>query len=212
MEDDAPRGNWGFIRIVVPIVVVAGIGTAIAFAVHDSAGVRREAPRVETLVTVMPPPPPPPKEPPPELERKEQEVVKTVEQPRPDATPRQITINGPAQAGGDAFNIGAGSGGGMVASGSDFENASYGRYLGAVFQQAIQEDETVSRLVFTAEVAVWLDGHGRVARVQIWRSSGDLRTDQSLIVAFHRMPAVDQPPPPGFGFPQRIRVTGRRAG
>ncbi|WP_194792018.1 TonB C-terminal domain-containing protein [Pseudomonas sp. UFMG81] len=95
---------------------------------NDMSGVRREAPKVPAIIPLPPPPPPPPeppKEPEPPVEEKiaepepvpEAEEVKPAEEAPPNpaedlANPMQM--DGDAQSGSDAFNVGAGKGGGDV--------------------------------------------------------------------------------------------------
>jgi len=123
-DQKTPWQRWRG-RLIALVVVVLVVLAVWQFAGHQ-VGVRRSAPRIATI-TPLPPPPPPPKEKPPEpkkVEETKQEIakpnepVKPVEAPKqaPDS-PKQITIDGPAQAGNDSFNIGAGDGGGMVGSG-----------------------------------------------------------------------------------------------
>jgi periplasmic protein TonB len=210
-EDDKLRKA---IRIAVPCAVVLGIAGSIWYLLHDTNGMKREAPPLPTLVALMPPPPPPPpppKETPPEPKKKMEEVQKTPD-PKPADAPKQMTINGPAQAGSDAFNIGAGDGSGSMGSGvgNGFGDAAYSRYLGSEFQQTIQNDDHVNRIVFNADVEVWVDATGRLTHASIVRTTGDTKTDEKLIAALEAMPALDQPPPGSFQFPQRISVKGRR--
>src|SRR3978361_1463491 len=111
MNDDNKEKLSRISRIAIPVVVVAGIAGSIWYMMHDTAGMKREAPPLPTILASLPPPPPPPppKEKPPEPEKKVEEVHKPEAQPKTD-TPKQMTINGPAQAGNDAFNMGAGDG------------------------------------------------------------------------------------------------------
>jgi TonB family protein len=198
--------------LAIPGVILLVIAGAVLYFLHDTAGIRREAPPLPTLIATLPPPPPPP--PPkqqPEPEKKVEEQQKPVEQPKAaDNSPRPVTINGPAQAGGDAFNVGAGSGGGDVGSGSGIGEASYTRYLGTALQQTIQNDDRVNHLVFNADLAVWVDPDGRVTRARILKTTGDPAIDQDLVAALQQMPALDEPPPSTLQFPQRVRVEGRR--
>jgi periplasmic protein TonB len=164
-----------------------------------------------------PPPPPPPKEKPPEPDK--------VEPPKPQEQAkdqsRQLTIAGPAQAGGDAFGIKAGTGGGSSliggpgdggagTGGGGFAEASYGRYLSSEIQQAIQSDDHVNRQIFAADVAVWIDPGGRVTRARILKSSGDGKLDRQLVASLQGMGALGEPPPAAFRFPQRVAIKGRR--
>jgi protein TonB len=197
--------------IAVPGAILLVIAGAILYFLHDTAGIRREAPPLPTLIATLPPPPPPPPQKPPEPEKKLEEIQKPVDQPKAvDNAPKPVTINGPAQAGSDAFNVGAGSGGGEVGSGGGFGEANYARYLGSALQQTIQNDDRVNHLVFSADMAVWVDPNGRVARAAILKTSGDPKIDQVLVDALQTMRALDEPPPSTLSFPQRVRIEGRR--
>ncbi|HEY1614392.1 MAG TPA: TonB family protein [Rhizomicrobium sp.] len=200
--------------IAVPGSIVLVLVAVGLYFLHDTAGIRREAPPLPTLLATLPPPPPPP--PPktqPEPEKKVEEVQKPVEQPKAaDNAPKPVTINGPAQAGSDAFNVGAGSGDGNVGSGGSggFGEASYTRYLGSQLQQLIQNDGRVNRLVFSADMEVWVEPGGKMERAQVVKSSGDPKVDQMLVEVVQQMPALDEPPPSTLEFPQRVRIEGRR--
>jgi hypothetical protein len=212
-EFDEYREDWSarWRSLAIPVAILAIVVGAIFYFLHDTAGVRREAPPLPVLTMLPPPPPPPPK--PPEPEKKIEEAQKPIDQPKqqqPVDAPRPITINGPAQAGTDAFNVGAGSGGGSMGSGGGFGEANYGRYLGSVLQQAIQNDERVNRQVFSADMAVWVDPTGRVTRAKVLKTSGDPKLDMDLVAALEGMPALDESPPSTLLFPQRVRIDGRR--
>jgi protein TonB len=198
--------------LAVPGGILLVIAGTVLYFLHDTAGIRREAPPLPTLIATLPPPPPPP--PPkqqPEPEKKVVEQQKPVEQPKAaDNSPKPVTINGPAQAGSDAFNVGAGSGGGDVGSGSGIGEASYTRYLGTALQQSIQNDDRVNHLVFTADMEVWVDPDGRITRAAVLKTSGDQNIDQNLLAVLESMPALDEPPPATLPFPQRVRIEGRR--
>jgi TonB family protein len=188
----------------------------------SSVGVRREAPRVATI-TPLPPPPPPPKEKPPEPKKVEEEMKpvekpqdipqKPVDAPKPsNDVAKNVTINGEAQAGSDAFNIGAGDGGGMMGSGggTGTGTGSYDQYLGYAIQQAVQRDDRVNRLVFDVRADVWLDAEGRLTRAELVSSSGNEKTDAALLDALRAMPRIDVAPPSSLRFPLRVAIRGRR--
>jgi len=197
--------------LMIPGAILLTVAGVVFYFLHDTAGIRREAPPLPTLIATLPPPPPPP---PPKQQAPEKKVVeqqKTVEQPKQaDNAPKPVTINGPAQAGNDAFNVGAGSGGGDIGSGGAFGEASYTRYLGTALQQTIQNDDRVNHLVFTADMAVWVDPNGHITRATVLKTSGDHNIDQSLLAVLESMPALDEPPPSTLSFPQRVRIEGRR--
>jgi periplasmic protein TonB len=213
-EFDEYREDWStrWRGLAIPVAILAIVVSGIFYFLHDTAGIRREAPPIPVL-TMLPPPPPPPQKP-PEPEKKIEEAQKPVDQPKqqPMDAPKPMTMNAPAQAGTDAFNVGAGSGDGSVGSGGGggFGEANYSRYLGSVLQQAIQNDDRVNRQVFTADMAVWVDADGRVTRAKVLKTSGDPKLDMDLVAALEALPTLDETPPSTLSFPQHIRIDGRR--
>lgn len=198
--------------LAVPGAILLTLAGVAFYFLHDTAGIRREAPPLPTLIATLPPPPPPP--PPkqqPEPEKKVIEQPKPMEQPKmTNSAPKAMTEAGPAQAGSDAFGIQAGSGDGNVGSGSGIGEASYVHYLGSALQQTVQNDERVNHLVFEADMAVWVNPNGKVTRASVLKSTGDTKVDQDLVAALQDMPALDEPPPSTLQFPQRVRIEGRR--
>ena len=118
------------------------------------SGVRREAPKVPAIIPLPPPPPPPPEKPPePEQPVEEEKIVEPEPQPELEEVKPQeeappspaddladpMQMDGDAQSGSDAFNIGSGKGGGMAGSGGGRAgNASYSQYLAYAFQRLLR--------------------------------------------------------------------------
>jgi protein TonB len=208
-------------RIIALVVVLIAAWLVWMFAGHQ-VGVRKEAPRIATI-TPLPPPPPPPKEKPPEPKRlddvkqevpKPNEPAKPVDAPKqtPD-TARQVSIDAPAQAGNDSFNIAAGDGGGMVGSngGNGVGGSSYEQYLGYALQEAIQRDDRTRRLIFDVRARLWLSADGTVMRFELINSSGVQATDNALLEVLHGL-HIDTPPPPNLSMPVRVAMRGHRPG
>jgi len=188
----------------------------------DTASTRRPVnpPQMLTLPPPPPPPPPPPEQPPePETPPEEipdpepQEPVPADEpEPVPD-TSDPVTMEADAQAGTDNFGIRSGSGGGMSGTGAGGAgNATYGRYLGYVMQQAIAREDRLKRLAFRLQVDVWMDPDGRITRVELSRGSGNEEADIAVVEALRALDRVDQRPPASLTFPARVLVQGRRPG
>ena len=55
--------------------------------------------------------------------------------------------------------------------------------MGSALQQMIQQDDRVNRLVFTADVAVWIDGNGRVTQAAAPRAPRQSDVDARLFAA-----------------------------
>jgi protein TonB len=228
--DDPVGGARRWMKPAIAVLVLLGVAALVWHFASDTAGVKRtEAPRVTTVIPLPPPPPPPPPKqtPPPE---KTQEVMKTpvdkptvapkpAESPRPsDNQPKQMTMNAPAQAGTDSFNIGSGDGTGMAGSGSgtgSFGNASYAQYLGYTLQRAIEQDKRVQEAGgarFAGSLNLWMDPSGRIAKVTIAQSTGDTRIDDAVIAAVQNLGRVDEAPPPQTVYPKLVRLQGRKQG
>lgn len=215
------------VTLVGAVVAVAVVGYLVWLWANQVAGVKREAPKISTIIPLPPPPPPPPPPPkPPEPEPpKEQPVeqpkpdLKPVEQPKPKAdapSPAKdlanpMQMHADAQAGSDAFNIGAGQGSGMAGSGGGgFGNATYGQYMSSVLQKILGEDEKTRHLVYRLNVNIWIDSGGRITRAELARSSGDADTDAKVLAALRAAPPIDERPPATLPMPVRASLNSRR--
>ncbi|MEH6499570.1 MAG: energy transducer TonB, partial [Pseudoalteromonas distincta] len=124
-----------------------------------------------------------------------------------------MEIDGEAQAGGDAFNIGAGSGRGMSGSGAGRAgNATYGQYLAHNFQRILREDDDTRQLSYRMQVNLWLNEGGQITRAEVLRSSGDTDLDGKILAALRNAPAMEQMPPKSFSLPVQVSLQGRRPG
>ncbi|ROM69687.1 energy transducer TonB [Pseudomonas brassicacearum] len=194
---------------------------------NDMSGVRREAPKVPTIIPLPPPPPPPPekpKEPEPKVEEKvlepeptpEPEEVKPEEEAPPspaDDLANPMQMDGDAQAGNDAFNIGAGKGGGMAgAGGGRLGNGTYSQFLAFTFQRLLRENPDLRSLAFSLQADVWLSAVGEITRVELVKSSGNPQVDEQVIAALRAAPHLSERPPASLTLPVRLSLQGRRPG
>ena len=204
------------------VVAVLGLGLLLWTFIDQQSGVRREAPKVPTIIPLPPPPPPPPPKP-PEPEKVEEKVV---EEPKPmepvtpklDAPPKPadlsdpVTMDADAQPGGDSFNIGSGSGSGMgPPGGGRAGTGTYGQYLAYALQRVLENDDRTRRLIFKLSVDIWLDPDGRPTRINLVQSSGNPSTDAAVLAALRAISRLDERPTPGIEFPARVVITGRRS-
>ncbi|KAF0866453.1 energy transducer TonB [Pseudomonas sp. LD120] len=192
---------------------------------NDMAGVRREAPKVPTIIPLPPlPEPPPPQEPPKEPEPVEEKVP----EPEPTPTPEEVKpqdeappspvddlanpmqMDGEAQSGNDAFNVGAGKGGGMAGAGGGLGTGTYKQYLAVTFQRALREDPELRRKAYALQVDLWLGADGQVSRVELARSSGNPETDQQVLAALRATPRLKERMPASLTLPVRLSLKGRR--
>ncbi|WP_210644792.1 energy transducer TonB [Pseudomonas sp. Tri1] len=194
---------------------------------NDMSGVRREAPKVPTIIPLPPPPPPPPekpKEPEPQVEEKvvepepppEPEEVKPEEEAPPspvDDLANPMQMDGDAQSGNDAFNIGAGKGGGMAgAGGGRLGNGTYSQFLAFTFQRLLRENPDLRSLAFSLQADVWLSAVGEITRVELVKSSGNRQVDEQVISALRTAPHLSERPPASLTLPVRLSLQGRRPG
>jgi hypothetical protein len=132
--------------------------------------------------------------------------------------------NAPAQAGNDAYNVGAGSGSGAGGSGSNgtclkppcgtgtggsrISDGLYRSYLKSALQEAVSRDSRVNRLVFTADLEITVTPAGRIERVALRSSSGKSNVDDVLKDILERVSGL-RPPPVSSQYPVVIQVRGR---
>jgi len=210
--------------VVVGGLVVAGLVALVWHLLTDTASVRREV--AATPMLMLPPPPPPPPEPEklpePQPEKIKPEVVEPkptepVEAPKDDAPPSPskdlgdaVSINGDAQAGTDAFGIGAGSGGGMTGAGGGLGSRSYSAWLSSVLQQAFSRDQRTRQLTFDdVRIDLWLDADGRAVRVQLTRGTGNQSIDDAVLAMLRDFRAEERPPA-SLRYPLSMAIKGRR--
>lgn len=219
------KGPRRYVKPVAVALALVGLAALIWHYAGDTAGVKRaSAPQVTTVIPLPPPPPPPPQKPPPEKVKEEVKTPvdrptiapKPSEAPKPsDNQPKQMTMNAPAQAGTDSFNIGAGDGSGMVGSGGGgkFGNASYAQYMVYVLQRAIEQDKGVQEAGgarFTGSLNLWMDASGRITKVTVAQSTGDAKLDAAVVTAVESLGKVDEAPPPATAYPVLVRLQGRK--
>lgn len=168
------------------VALIAGIWWA---STQQSTVTRKSAEDSVLIPVITPPPPPPPPEQPKLIEKPEEVPPQPVNQPQPTpqqpspqpqaATPSQgqaVSINGPAQAGGDAFNIGSGPGGGMRGGGpigtgiGGFNRAAYASYLEGEIRRVVSSEPSLRMAVLRANVRLWIDPSGKITRVEIGNS------------------------------------------
>ncbi|MEX3776978.1 energy transducer TonB [Pseudomonas sp. MYb118] len=194
---------------------------------NDMSGIRREAPKVPTIIPLPPPPPPPPEKPPePEtpVEEKmvepeptpEPEEVKPEEEAPPspvDDLANPMQMDGDAQSGSDAFNIGAGKGGGMAGSGGGrVGNGTYSQFLAYTFQRLLRENPDLRNQAFSLQADVWLSSVGEITRVELAKSSGNPEVDSQVLAALRGAGALSERPPASITLPVRLSLQGRRPG
>ncbi|WP_167060819.1 TonB family protein [Pantoea sp. Ap-967] len=215
-------------RRLVTWAVLAVVGAGLAWLLwqwaNDMSGVRREAPKIPAIIPLPPPPPPPPPEPPkepePPVEQKiaEPEPVPEAEEVKPaeDAPdPAQdlanpMQMDGDAQAGGDAFNVGSGKGSGMGGGGGGLGNGTYSQYLAYAFQRLLRDNPELRNLAFNLQAEIWLSAAGEITRVELLRPSGDPEVDSQVLAALRAAPALDQRPPASLTLPVKVALQGRR--
>ncbi|MGF0238287.1 energy transducer TonB [Rhodococcus sp. IEGM1300] len=194
---------------------------------NDMSGIRREAPKVPTIIPLPPPPPPPPEKPPEPETPVEEKILEPQPTPEPEEVKPQeeappspandlanpMQIDGDAQSGNDGFNIGAGKGGGMAGSGGGrVGNGTYSQFLAFTFQRLLRENPELRNLAFSLQADVWLSAAGEITRVELIRSSGKPEIDAQVMDALRSAPHLNERPPATLTLPVRLSLQGRRPG
>ncbi len=222
-----PPGEGGAKQWVLMVVGALLLLAACWYAykvLSDVSGVKmKSVPATE--VNMLPPPPPPPPPPPqqPKPPEPQDKPEPTPQQPSPDKpAPAPMQINGPAQAGGDAYGLSAGSGGGMGSPGSSGNcvgpncgRAPSGtdRFWGRAFANDLEEYlESKGKLnvdAFAGEFDVWVDGSGSVTRAVLTRSTGNGKLDQQVLALLQAARGL-KAPPASIRMPQRMKIGRKR--
>lgn len=194
---------------------------------NDMSGIRREAPKVPTIIPLPPPPPPPPEKPPepePPVEEKmaepeptpEPEDVKPIEEAPPspvDDLAKPMEMDGEAQSGTDSFGISAGKGNGMAGSGGGrLGNGTFNQFMAVSFQRLLRDNPDLRNQAYKAQVDVWMSTSGDITRVELAQSSGNPEVDAQILAALRGAPRMSQRPPASFTVPMRVALQGRRPG
>lgn len=186
-------GPWGP-RVALAVLLLAVV--ALIWWAAGQQGTITRKPADTVLVPVMPPaptPPPPVEQPKPEEVQPEEVPPVPVDQPQP--TPQQpappsptnnaapsaapsapgnaVSIDGAAQSGGDAFNIGSGPGGGRMGAGgigggglARFNAGAYASYLAGELTRVVRSDNELRSQPMRVRVRLWIDAGGRITRVE----------------------------------------------
>ena len=199
-EQQASRRPWlGYGIGILALLLIALVIWRLANT--QEVSIKKEEP-VSSLMAVAPPPPPPP--PPPKPQEVVKEAPTPVPQQQPQAQPKApapannaITENAPAQAGSDAFNIGAGNGEGMTGGGGAglFNPGLFNAYIASVVKIAVQKDDTLKNKSFRIAVNIWLSPAGKVTKAVLRSSTGSDTNDAALTNLLLALPPLEQPPP-----------------
>jgi TonB family protein len=205
-------------RVAAGLVLVGGLGTALWFIIDSMSKTQQHAIQTVTRIMLPPPPvpPPPPKPPEPEkvVETPKIQEPKVVEKkpepakPKPQQPPSS-PLTAAAGSGANPYGLQRGDGSGNVigGGGGDGQAAyqSYGRAVSIDVQAALRRDDKLRFAKFVAELRIWLDGSGRVTRVQLASSSGDQAVDAAVTQALSGL-AMHEPPPKDMPQPIRLRT------
>jgi periplasmic protein TonB len=178
-----------------------------------------------TIVNITPPPPPPPPPPPEqkmieqpkmaEQEFKEDKPVEKPPEPAPDneanakdEPPGPATLNAPVGPGG-LLAQGKGGGGGGGGGGSRW--GYYASMVQTQVQSALQANRRTRLASMPADqIRLWVDGTGRISRVQLMASTGDAELDSIIRDEVLGKLTLSMPPPKDMPQPMVIRVTEHR--
>ena len=139
--------------------------------------------------------------------------------PKPDEKPPEappavgthIKGNGPP----DGFGLKAGGSGFALGgdNGSARAHSPFGWYAAqvqATIADALRNNRRTRSADLRLKVRIWPDAAGRIIRVKLSGSSGDLATDEAIKNEVLAGLQLQEPPPPGMPLPIVMRLTARR--
>jgi outer membrane biosynthesis protein TonB len=188
-----------------------------------------------TVVNLQPPPrpSPPPQVTPPKVEDEPQSKRVDLDPaqvmpdaPRPESSepaPGPLALAAAGEGPGDAFNLagnpggrglltggglGDGSGAGLGSGGTGNRFGWYYAKVAADLEEAFRRHKRMSAASARVELRVWTDTAGRISRVQLIRSTGDIELDAAIqsVVGLK----LREAPPRDIPMPMIARLTARR--
>jgi periplasmic protein TonB len=234
-----PSGNGPKTYLLIAFGLLAFLGLAwfvyTSWNSVTSVAVEETPPTVVDMLPPPPPPPPPPPEPqekPPEPTEKPTPTPEPTPAPTPDKpAPAPMQIDGPAQAGTDAFGMSAGKGGGMGTPGSTGScvgpncgapppaavapkmvagtDKFWGRGIASMLEDHIERSKKVNVDAYLAEFNIWVSPAGELTRAQMLNGSGNGKVDQTVLALLQTARGL-KPPPSSIQMPQRIKVGRKR--
>lgn len=209
----------GYRKYISPAIAVLVL-LAGGFGIYHI--VTGESPRKRVLETVaiklVQPPPPevkPPPEPPKMVEEQkiEQPVDKPMDAPKDAPPPGPLALDAKGEAGSDAFGLGGKLGGAdfLGGGGGGTRFGHFAILMQTSISKSIHDDEKLNAEKFRATVKVWLSEAGKIQRVQVMHTSGDVTTDSRIEQVIAGMPALPEAPPKDMPQPIVVRI-GARAG
>jgi protein TonB len=216
------------------LVTLTGLGVRWIAATSREGSAPRKTMQY-AVVNLQPPPsrPPPPPITPPKVEEEPQSKRVDLDPaqvmpdaPRPDSSapaPGPLALAAEGSGPGDAFNLAGNPGGRGLLSGGGLGDGSgaglggggagnrYGWYYAKVaadLEEAFRRHRRMSAASARVELRVWTDAAGRISRVQLIRSTGDLELDAAIqsVVGLK----LREAPPRDIPMPMIARLTARR--
>jgi TonB family protein len=210
-------------RRQVPLLIGLVLAAVVALVIwqvkakFDQSG--RQKKSVQQVVMFQPPPPPPPP-PPPEVKPPEPEKVEEIKQPEPEKVeepPPEAPPSGPlgldaeGGAGNDGFGLVGNKGGkefGTIGGNAGSVLAWYGGKVKQRILSQLSGHAELRKAAFAVVVKLWIDGNGRVSRVDLMDSTGKLELDNELRGELSRMSL--EAPPPEAKMPVKLRIVARK--
>ena len=215
-----PQNQDGYRKYVLPAIAAAVL---LAGALGIYRVVTGESPRKRVLETVaikmIPPPPPPEVKPPPEPPKMVEEqkieppVDKPMDAPKDEPPPGPLALDAKGEAGNDAFGLGGKLGGAdfLGGGGGGTRFGHFAILMQNSISKSIHDDDKLNAEKFRATVKVWLSDAGKIQRVQVMHTTGDVGTDNRIEQVIGAMPALPEAPPKDMPQPIVVRI-GARAG
>jgi periplasmic protein TonB len=169
-----------------------------------------QAPTRIQIVTLMMPPPPKIEE---KIEPVKQEEVKIDEIEEPLPTPDDQPS--PGELGTDEDGAGAGDGFGILGRKGGrglLDGNPYGWYTSQMqkaIYDALYENQKIRKKRYTIIVSIWLEGSGKIKKIELQNSSGDKEIDKEINTTLKTLSAMMESPPDQMPQPINLRIASR---
>ncbi len=196
--------------IMMVVIIVVSIGGILLVRNWVLSAPDHAPTRVQVVSLIMPPTPPPKIE--EKIEPEKQEEVK-IDEPEPLPTPDDQPATG--ELGMDADGSGAGDGFGLLGrkGGHDLLDGNPYSYFTGQLQKAIYdalyENEIIRKRHYTVIVSIWVEGNGKIKKIEMQNSSGDKSIDNEIRITLNRLSEISETPPEQMPQPINLRIASR---
>ena len=194
---------------LIVVVVLAGLIWLINGILSKKSTSKRQT--VQIVKLIRPPPLEQPPPPPPPPDKVEQPIPKDTPDVKPDQSPpdQPLGLDADASAGSDGFGLAARKGGQDLIGSAAGAFSAYTSFLRNSVLDALSDDARLRHTSYSVDIRVWLATDGRVERISVVQSSGNVELDGYIQQDLAHLARLSEAPPLEMPQPVKLKIVNR---